>query len=246
MFMKNLRDLIFLGVSMLISMSLNAQEVISIDAESAGLSPKQIKLLDLIQGREYSDAKELLRNYKVNERTKRGITLLWWTANLGDYENFIFLLENGASPLNQTLDTYNIMELCAAQEDSRFLNAALEKGGSANLISYHRRATPIFTAVKYHNVENVETLLDAGAATNIADNIGRTPALWAAEFNAFEILVLLLKAGADPAIKDIWGLNVFESLKEKELESANPQLSYLKEAINLIEEKKKGTGEGGQ
>lgn len=238
--MKYIRVLMTLILSILAVVSVDAGEVISLDNKSVILKPKQLKLLKSVQNGEYAEANELLKNYNINDRTESGITLLWWTANSGDYESFLFFLENGASPLNQTLDTYNIMELCASRADVRFLKAALKYGSNSNLISYYRRVTPIFLAVQHHNVENVSILLNSGAALNIADTTGRTPALWASEVNAFEILLLLLKSGADPSLEDIWGLDVLESLNEKELKSTNAQLSYLKKAISFIEEQKKG------
>jgi ankyrin repeat protein len=224
--------------------SVYGEEAISLDVKDVGFSSTQIKLLGLVELGEYAAAKELLNSYNINSRTKDGVSLLWWAVNAGDYESFMFFLENGANPLGQTLDTYNVMELCAFQEDQKFLEGALKFGGNANLISYHGRVTPIFVAVKYHRFNNVQVLLNSGASVSVADNIGRTPALWASEANAFKILLMLLEKGSDPTVKDIWGLNVLESLNEKELESSNPQLSYLKKAISFIEEKWAGSEPG--
>ena len=60
----------------------------------------------------------------------------------------------------------------------------------------------------------IKMLVNAGADVNARDSMGESALIWAAQFGHTDIMEILLKAGADPSIKDNAGRTVFETLKE--------------------------------
>ena len=60
----------------------------------------------------------------------------------------------------------------------------------------------------------IKMLVNAGADVNARDREGESALIWAAQFGHTDIMEILLKAGADPSIKDNAGRTVFETLKE--------------------------------
>ena len=65
-----------------------------------------------------------------------------------------------------------------------------------------RRFTPLHWAAHYGFLEVAETLLKAGAYSNIQDLLGFTPLTTAAQFNKIKAMELLLSHGADHKIKN--------------------------------------------
>lgn len=59
--------------------------------------------------------------------------------------------------------------------------------------------------------EILSLLIENGADVNAQDMFGRTPLTEALIFNGINAVETLLAAGADPTVKDITGLSVFEN-----------------------------------
>ncbi len=151
---------------------------------------------------------------------QRGMTPLLWAMGKRGVTGFRWLLEHGASPnLVSCCDVKNSqlspMEEAAAIEDSQYLQALLEHGGNANLIVDSAERTPIFSAVKFRHKKNIELLVRYRADLNrvtLSDitvmAFGGTALQQALDSSQFEIALILLRAGADPCIKDRSGHTV--------------------------------------
>jgi len=62
-------------------------------------------------------------------------------------------------------------------------------------------AQDIFTLAMSGTPEEIQAAIDAGTKLDDRDNKGRTPLIWAAEFNHHpEVITTLVNAGADPTI----------------------------------------------
>ncbi|MCD8481364.1 MAG: ankyrin repeat domain-containing protein [Verrucomicrobia bacterium] len=211
-----------------------AEMIVPMKKEAVFKKSHQLEILESLESRNFSKADDLLGKHFVDERGEKGVTLLWWSANVGDFEAFAYLIRKGANPLIQVADSYNVMEMAAAQDDSDFLRHALENGGNANLISQFERITPIFMAVQHNKLKNVELLLEAGAAINVADTMGRTPVLWASEMRAFRMVQLLLLKGADPSVKDAFGLQLEDSIREANIDPTDSDYPAYRKILELV------------
>lgn len=70
--------------------------------------------------------------------------------------------------------------------------------------------TALHAAVENHHYDMIKLLLEAGANVNAVDNFGNTP-LQRASHQKTEIIQLLLSGGADPSIKNNYGISAFDS-----------------------------------
>ncbi len=91
------------------------------------------------------------------------------------------------------------------------------------------------TALMYAAVSNppavITMLLNAGARVNDQDKDGGTPLIWAATFNPnSEVILILLKAGADPKAKTTEGKTAFDLMQENANLKGTEAYSELREA----------------
>ena len=234
--MKNWH-IIFLGLVIAVSTvsKMSAETILPVQAKSIFQEPEQLELLAALSLGEFKRAGEILGKEDVNAIGVNGETALWWQANVGNFSAFDYLLENGASPILQVLNSSNTLELAAAQPDPRFLKAAIARGANVNMISQFEHGTPLLMAVQHRNKANVEVLIEAGACVNIADTMGTTPLLWALEMKAFDIGLLLLKNGASPAFKNRQGHDAQASLREANVDTGDPEYESFIEVKKFME-----------
>lgn len=197
----------------------------------------QLQLIKALAEHDFRGADAILHDLAVENRGTNGATVLWLQANEGNFDAFQYLLRKGSKPTHLVTDAYNTLELCAAQEDSRFLEAAIANGANVNIISYFKRQTAIFTAISMRKRKNVEILLKNGAYLGIADPMGRTPVVLAADGRAYDLVVLLLKSGANPNLKSNQGFDVRKSLQEVNPDPNDPLYDSYREAMKLLEQK---------
>lgn len=89
--------------------------------------------------------------------------------------------------------------------EAELSGALLKAGALANQVSLLRTplawACGVFDYTEAH-LAIVKQLLAAGAAVNVTEGVGQTPLHWAAERGYLEVAIELLKAGADPSLKE--------------------------------------------
>jgi len=142
----------------------------------------------------------------VNVVGKEGITPLWWSAFAQNYPGFVALLEAHANPNFKTkgVEASSLMYFIARFEDPRFLEAALKHGGDPNLVDPDALETPLFPAVMFHRLDNVELLIKAGADLNAQNPING----WTVPMKAlggyprtdYHLVYRLLEAGSNPKL----------------------------------------------
>jgi ankyrin repeat protein len=154
---------------------------------------------------------KLLLEHGAEANPGKGVTLdaspLFMATLAGDHDNIALLLSKGADP-NHKMDVLGMFPTSPLFQAVGFgdpgVIQALLKGG-ANI---HERdddgMTALHWAVLAHHPEAVKALLDGGADVNAVDHFGYTPLLYAAtvDFGDSAIVTTLLKARADPSIKD--------------------------------------------
>lgn len=93
----------------------------------------------------------------------------------------------------------------------------LKQGADVNGKSRsHFGWTPLISAVYHDEKEKVDILLDHGADVNLWDDQHRTPIYLAVAFEASTNLMFdLAKHGADPRIKDCYGVDAFSMAESK-------------------------------
>ena len=160
----------------------------------------------------------------VNGVGQRGMTPLLWSLGKRNMKGFLWLLEHGADPnLVSCCDIkrskLSPMGMAAQGGDSGFLEALLSHGGDPNSIVDDVERTPIFYAVTLRRMRNIELLIRHRADLNRVElrNVtvmafGHTVLQHALDSSQFEIALTLLRAGANPCVKDRSGHSVAGAL----------------------------------
>ena len=156
-----------------------------------------------------NDTIDLLLSTGVNINThgKDGVTPLIWAFVKQNKSGFEHLLKNGANPNFQMTDGTSVVSYAAMHKDVWYITEVLNFGGNPNLENQIRSFTPICYSINSSNalsprLEQVKILIQAGANLNWKNRDGDTPLTLAAIGNQYQMVYLMLKAGADPTIKD--------------------------------------------
>ncbi len=135
-------------------------------------------------------------------------------AGSGTVQQVQEAIKNGADVNAADKDGKAPLMAATFNTDGGVLNVLLEAGANVNA-----RQPDGGTALMYAAVSNppqvITTLLNAGAHVNDQDQDGGTPLIWAATFNPNpEVILILLKAGADPKAKTTEGKTAFDLVQE--------------------------------
>ena len=160
----------------------------------------------------------------VNAKGTKGIPLLVWAMAKGSVPGFEALLAHGADltalvndPHHTTVNghTPKVIEAVVAASNPAFLRAALTSGFDPDYMpSMSAKESLLFVAVWTHAIDNAAILLEAGANIDHRDSMEQSAVLLAQGMNYFEMIVFLLRHGADPHIKDRWGYDLVASIKK--------------------------------
>lgn len=181
----------------------------------------------------------------VKARGQEGMTPLIYAISGTGTKGFQRLLERGANPNRQLDIGHSAISLAAGEEGSGHLTILLAHGGNANLRSLPRgprradwcitRPTPIFDAIGGRSPENVRILLKAGADLEVRNDGWDTPVLYAAFFKRFEIVHVLLEAGADFRRESKLGETVARFVLEGRLKPDSEAEKWRRKCMEFLE-----------
>lgn len=148
------------------------------------------------RGRVQDMEKLLAQGVEVNAAGRFGITPLWWAIRTKSKKGFAFLLTHGACP-NPKVSTITVMEMAAGYEDSYYLETILPYKPDLGRVGGEGRRTPLEAAIFYNRRHHLELLIKAGADLN-SDDRGSLPLEQAVYDASYDLVYILLQAGADP------------------------------------------------
>ncbi|WAA64845.1 ankyrin repeat domain-containing protein [Microbacterium oxydans] len=132
------------------------------------------------------------------EEFLRALPPLVRAAAVGDLERVCVLLAAGASASETDDVGWTALHAAAVRRYPQIVEALLAAGADPNVADSYG-FTPLLNASGPGDAASVEALLHAGADVEVSDaHLGWRPLSRAAEWDNFEVLVLLLSAGADP------------------------------------------------
>ncbi len=129
-----------------------------------------------------------------------------------------------------------LVHWAALNGDSRFLSRVLEAGADKDRLNNADPAipAPIFTAILSMSVENIETLIHAGADLNVVNSTGWSPLRYAANLNRYDMVLLLLQAGADWSISDKQGKTLVYRIETGNIAETSKYYEYLVKVIDFL------------
>ena len=157
----------------------------------------------------------------VNKQGKKGYTPLFFAFSKKRKKSFEALLKHGADPnilVEHPIGTI-IHAAAKVKDDSEWLELVLNHGGDpdaetiTDIISLGcPEKTPLYIVIREGgSLKNVELLIKAGANVDHRDACGHTPAMYAASNRKYQIVYMLLQAGADWTLEGDYGHTLAET-----------------------------------
>lgn len=189
----------------------------------------------------------LADNPDLNSPGRYGFTLLFWAFAEDNLDAFRVLLEHGADPDLQ------IVEYCPARyhivfgegstvlissvwsQRHEYCLAALPYSKNPNLPGPNGQNVLLYylsTLLGLGNPQHLQVMIDCGVDVNMQDALGYTPLLWAVRKSP-NLCLPLLKAGADPSLRDNEGKDVVDVI-EAEMGRGHPSYRSAEELAGAI------------
>jgi ankyrin repeat protein len=189
------------------------------------------------------------RGVDVNTVGRGSITPLVCAFAASNKAGYKRLLELGANPNVQMENGLGIMSFASsAADDSEWIELALRFGGDPNLVYTKSRScpkrTPIFDTISSHHVRAAELLIEAGADLTHKSRHGQTPLGFALINHRYDIIYLLLQAGADHRDGLVLRETAIERtrryLEERDGRFREPeQVPWAEKCLKIIEERER-------
>jgi len=203
----------------------------AVDVNRIFLDPAVARLADAAARGDRRQVAELASGVDLAATGDDGVTLLQWALFNKSADGLEALLEAGANPNQPGLDGDTVVHLAAMANDDAYLKILLAKGADPNAPHGDTGATPLRAAMMGERVEQFRALLAAGADPNRPDRMGNTPLHVAGQINEPARALDLLKAGADPAAKNLQGATFQRYLFMTRVDLLNAETRKAREAV---------------
>jgi hypothetical protein len=212
--------------------------------------PKAMALADAIAAGDVPTVDKLVAaGAAVNQAGTAGMTPLIWALLKGQREVFEDLLDRKANPNAQLTETVgpigagsSAVSLAAMHRDIEFLRDVLRHGGDANLVNAARSQSPLGASLSVLRTENAKLLIASGVHLDWQDRNGDTAAILAASTNQYELVYLMLQAGADPTLTDRFGATLLTRMNKGRTPMDSPQGQWKLKVYTLLATKGIGNG----
>lgn len=162
--------------------------------------------------------KLIAKGVDVNTRGKINGTPLFFA--LQSKQGFSALIKHGADPNILFDDGGTVLHWAAQMKDCDFLDIAIQGGGNPDLKAGYAKASPIFKTINMDIESGIpncfKVLIKNGCDINFTDSYGISVILTAASFARYDMVLELLKAGANYNKKDNYGNDIFKIIKKHE------------------------------
>lgn len=136
------------------------------------------------------------------------------------------------------------MHYAAKANDPGYLDVVLAHEADPNTPNAVTRATPLVSALMANRDVHFRKLLTAGASATAADRLGNTPLHMAAKINAYDRVLDLLRAGADPLARNRQGLTFQHYLDLTPSDRLSADARRRKEVIAVLATRARCNGRG--
>lgn len=182
--------------------------------------PKVIALCNAIETNDIDEMKRLIKlGVNINAKGKGNMTPLLWAFPGNQLDRFKLLLEAGADPNVLVSSNFgvkgwispgsSVTHMACKTSFFGYFEAVFTNGGDPNLIqmtkALGRGDVPLFSVILGSSPDKavrVQILIDAGANLNYHTGGGSTAARWAVGTGHYDIILMLLHAGADHKISN--------------------------------------------
>jgi hypothetical protein len=202
----------------------------------------QVQFVEAVGNNDVATMEKWLRaGGNVNAIGRENMHPLFWAVAKRSFVGFDFLLRNGSDPQKAKLDSdgLSLYRVAAGGNEIRFLRLLLKHGMDPDQSNESNGNTVMFDAILSGRMENVKTLVEAGANLNHQDDGGKTPLHIAAGFNNYDMVLYLLQSGADPTLTDIWGYDLAGMIRRYGDRGMKKGDYYHRHYLEVVEELKR-------
>jgi len=125
----------------------------------------------------------------------------------GSEREVSLFLAAGFSPDTRNKAGTPLLNIAARSGSKEILRLLISSGAQINLQAEDRGTSALIDSAMQKNIDMVRTLIDAGADLNIVSKDGQTALIVAVGIGDTKVVEALLKAGANPDIKDSMGVS---------------------------------------
>ncbi len=173
----------------------------------------------------------------VNTVGKDGMTPLMWAFLAENKAAFQRLLELDADPHVLVWEDESVMSFVTEAENIDYLRIALEYGGDPNWYCPRFKKPLLGVSLIAANVESAKLLIKMGADPNGRDASGQPILMLAAVFNRYDLVELMLEAGADYTMEDNWGYTLVDTIEEGNIAQEGPHYQWRQNVIDYLRER---------
>lgn len=205
--------------------------------------PIILELIKKLQLDEILSASQLIdeSNFNIDMVDDNGRTLLIAAIVSEDYSMAEKLLKVGADPNYVPSGKYrSAMGWAAQYKNTKYLELLLNYNGNPNLFNKNDRtaAYPILNAISANRLDNLKLLIRFGADLDLLDERGLTPLMYGAAASSWEMVYVMLEAGADISIKNEWNESLSTYIAMPDLGTKGEALGWKNKVAKFVESSK--------
>lgn len=175
------------------------------DASRVFHSPEVIALAQAAAQGDEAQVRTLARSASLHATGEQGVTLLQWALLHHSLDGMRALLAAGADPSQPGTGGATVVHLAVMADDPRYLAALLAAGADVNVPHAATGATPLMAAITAQRGAQFALLLQRHPDLDRTDRLGNTALHQAAKLNAIDRVLDLLRAGANPQLRNAQG-----------------------------------------
>ena len=202
-----------------------------------------VRFGETLNSRHLDDAEAFIEstNFDVDLPDKEGRTLLVAAVLSDDYKTTEKLLKLGADPnlLYPDYKSKSVMGWAAAYKNDSYLKLLTKYNADINLLQERQRTlpSPIYDAIAADRHENLRFLLNNGANPNVVNKSGHSPLMFAITSASWEMVMMMLDAGADYKFKNKWNEDAASAIERQGLGTEGKNGEWRKKVIQFFKQK---------
>ncbi|CNG99735.1 putative phospholipase A accessory protein [Yersinia pekkanenii] len=203
------------------------------DVNTAFTDPSVMPIADAIIHGDVKQIHQLANEKLLQQQGEQSITLMQWAILNQQPESLAALLQEHADPFQPGMQGDTAWHTAASVQDAHYMQILLEGHLQPTARNSVTLATPLAAAVMAKRETQMTLLLVAGVDPNLADRMGDTPLHLAGKNNAPDLALRLLKAGADPELRNKQGATFQQYLAMTPLNIQSAEMQQKYQQLNV-------------
>ncbi len=205
-----------------------------VDPAKVFFTPETATLARAVLAGDAGEVRQLAARSRLDAVGEQGITLLQWALLNKSLPGLKALLQAGADPRQPGTGGASVVHLAAMADDPAYLDALLAAGADANVQHAQSGATPLMSALTAQREAQFHRLLQARVDLDRTDRQGNTALHVAAKVNAADRVLELLRAGANPVLRNGQGATFMRYLAMTPAQVLSPQALSQRRAVEAL------------